>query len=66
MTARLILLQVKEPYPYIARGVDNLKRFIQAGVLTTNNLSFFIRNRQVKYTHVLSQTYQKELFLIPN
>lgn len=50
--------------PYIARGVDNLKRFIQAGVLTTNNLSFSSATDRSSIRMSLSQTYQKGI--IPN
>ncbi|MEP6645496.1 MAG: SusC/RagA family TonB-linked outer membrane protein [Saprospiraceae bacterium] len=29
-----------EPTPWVSRGKDNLKRFLQTGVLATNNISF--------------------------
>jgi len=55
---------VRKGTPYIARGVDNLKRFIQAGLLTTNNLSFSSATDKSSIRMSLSQTYQKGI--IPN
>lgn len=55
---------VRQGTPYIARGVDNLKRFIQAGVLTTNNLSFSAANDRGNIRMSLTNTYQKGI--IPN
>ncbi len=50
--------------PYIARGVDNLKRFIQAGLLTTNNLNFSSANDRGNIRMSLSNSYQRGI--IPN
>jgi TonB-dependent SusC/RagA subfamily outer membrane receptor len=50
--------------PYTARGVDNLKKFIQAGLLTTNNLNFSTANDRASIRMSLSNSYQKGI--IPN
>ncbi len=55
---------IRKGTPYVARGVDNLQRFIQAGVLTTNNLSFSSATDRSNIRMSLSQTYQKGI--IPN
>lgn len=55
---------VRKATPYIARGVDNLKRFIQAGVLTTNNLSFSSSTDRSSIRMSLTHTNQKGI--IPN
>lgn len=50
--------------PYVARGKDNLKRFLQAGLLTTNNLSFTSTTDRSSIRMSLSQTYQRGI--VPN
>lgn len=55
---------IRKGTPYVARGVDNLQRFIQAGVLTTNNLSFSSATDRSNIRMSLSQTHQKGI--IPN
>ena len=55
---------VRKGTPYIARGVDNLKKFIQAGLLTTNNLSFSSANDRSNIRMSLSHTYQQGI--VPN
>ena len=55
---------IRQGTPYVARGVDNLKRFIQAGLLTTNNLSFSAANDKGSIRMSLTNTYQKGI--IPN
>ena len=50
--------------PYLPVGVDNLKRFIEAGVLTTNNLSFASSTDRSNVRMSLTNTYQKGI--IPN
>lgn len=52
------------PTPYIARGKDNLKKFIQAGLLTTNNLSFSSVTDRSNIRMSLSHTYQRGI--VPN
>ena len=55
---------IRKATPYIARGVDNLKRFIEAGVLTTNNLSFSSATDRSNIRMSLTHTNQKGI--IPN
>lgn len=50
--------------PWIARGKDNLKRFIQAGLLTTNNLSFSTANDRSTIRMSMSHTHQRGI--VPN
>lgn len=54
----------RKPTPYIQRGKDNLKNFIQAGILTTNNISFSGANDRANVRMSLSHSYQRGL--IPN
>lgn len=55
---------VRQGTPYIARGKDNLKRFIQAGLLNTNNISFSSANDKASIRMSLTNTYQRGI--IPN
>ena len=55
---------IRQGTPYVARGIDNLKRFIQAGVLTTNNINFSSANDKGSIRMSLTNTYQKGI--IPN
>ncbi len=55
---------IRKGTPYIARGVDNLKKFIQAGLLTTNNLSFSSSNDRSNIRMSLTNTYQRGI--VPN
>jgi TonB-dependent SusC/RagA subfamily outer membrane receptor len=55
---------IRKATPYVARGVDNLKRFIEAGVLTTNNLSFSSATDRSNIRMSLTHTNQKGI--IPN
>ena len=52
------------PTPYIARGTDNLKRFIQAGVLSTNSLSFSTASDKASIRMGITNTSQKGI--VPN
>ena len=52
------------PTPYIARGKNNLKNFIQAGVLNTNNISFSTATDRANIRMSLSNSYQKGI--VPN
>ncbi|WP_229201242.1 SusC/RagA family TonB-linked outer membrane protein [Arcticibacterium luteifluviistationis] len=52
------------PTPYIARGKDNLTRFLEAGVLSTNNLSVSSSGEKHNIRLSGSNTYQKGL--VPN
>jgi TonB-linked SusC/RagA family outer membrane protein len=58
------LTGIRTSTPYNAVGVDNLKRFIQAGLLTTNNLSFSAANDKGSIRMSLSNSYQRGI--IPN
>jgi len=55
---------VRKATPYLPVGVDNLKRFIQAGVLSTNNLSFSAATDRSSVRMSLSNTTQQGI--IPN
>ena len=55
---------IRKGTPYIARGVNNLKKFIQAGLLTTNNINFSSANDKGSIRMSLTNTYQKGI--IPN
>ena len=55
---------VRQGTPYIARGKDNLKRFIQAGLLTTNSVSFSGATDRSNVRVSLSNSYQRGI--IPN
>lgn len=52
------------PTPYISRGKNNLKNFIQAGILNTNNINFSSANDKANIRMSLTNTYQKGL--VPN
>ncbi len=52
------------PTPWIARGKDNLNRFIEAGVLTTNNLSISSSTDKYSLRFSTSVNYQKGI--VPN
>jgi len=54
----------RQATPYLPVGVDNLKRFIRAGVLTTNNLSFSSATDRSSVRMSLSHTNQQGI--IPN
>lgn len=53
-----------KPTPYIARGKDNLKRFLQPGLLTTNNISVATRTERSDLRFSFTHTYQKGI--VPN
>ena len=52
------------PTPYIARGKDNLSRFIQTGILTTNNISVASSSEKSDLRFSLTHSYQKGI--VPN
>ncbi len=58
------LTGARKATPYLPVGKDNLKRFIQAGVLTTNNLSFSSATDRSSVRMSLSHTNQQGI--IPN
>ncbi len=55
---------LRKATPYIQRGKDNLKNFIQAGILTTNNISFSGANDRASVRMSLSNSYQRGI--VPN
>ena len=55
---------VRKATPYLPVGKNNLERFIQAGVLSTNNLSFSSATDRSNVRMSLSNTYQRGI--IPN
>jgi len=55
---------VRKGTPYVARGKDNLKRFLQTGFQTTDNLSLSASGENYNLRFSLSHSYQKSY--IPN
>ena len=55
---------VRKGTPYISRGKDNLRNFIQTGLLTTNSLSFSAATDKSSIRMALTDSYQKGI--IPN
>ena len=55
---------IRSKTPWTARGKDNLKRFIQAGILSTNNLSVAASGEKYDLRFSVGQTYQRGL--VPN
>lgn len=54
----------RKPTPYIARGKDNLKRFLENGLLSTNNLTVSSSNEKYDLRFSATHTYQKGI--VPN
>lgn len=50
--------------PWIARGKNNLQRFLQTGMLSTNNLAVSAHNGKTDFRFSLSNSYQKGI--VPN
>ncbi|MBK6979715.1 MAG: SusC/RagA family TonB-linked outer membrane protein [Cytophagaceae bacterium] len=55
---------VRQGTPYIARGKDNLARFLQTGVLSTNNVSLSASGEKYNVRFSGSNTFQKGI--VPN
>lgn len=55
---------VRQPTPWIARGKDNLKRFLEPGLLATNNLAISSRGDKYDLRFSMTHTYQKAI--VPN
>ncbi len=53
-----------KPTPYIARGVNNLKNFLQTGIQTNDNLSITSTGENYTFRSSLSQGYQRGI--VPN
>lgn len=54
----------RQPTPWVARGKDNLSRFIQTGILSTNNIAVSSSSDKYDLRVSLSQNYQRGL--VPN
>ena len=54
----------RQPTPWIARGTDNLKRYLETGVLSTNNIAVSASGDKFNARFSLSNTYQKGI--VPN
>ncbi|HEY4785489.1 MAG TPA: SusC/RagA family TonB-linked outer membrane protein [Bacteroidales bacterium] len=53
-----------KPTPYVARGVNNLKNFLQTGIQSTNNLAFASSGENYTFRSSVSQSYQRGI--VPN
>ncbi len=51
----------RQPTPFLPRGKDNLKRFIQAGILSTNNIAVSSSSDKYDLRFSVSQNYQRGL-----
>lgn len=54
----------RKPTPWVARGKDNLKRFLETGMLTTTNLAVASSGEKYDLRFSTSYTYQKGI--VPN
>ncbi|MGZ5134183.1 MAG: SusC/RagA family TonB-linked outer membrane protein, partial [Flavitalea sp.] len=52
------------PTPWLARGRDNLSRFLQTGLITTNNIAVASSSNKSDLRFSLTHTYQKGI--VPN
>ncbi len=50
---------IRQGTPWVARGKDNLQRFLQAGVLATNNIAFSSSSDKYDIRVSYTQTYQR-------
>ncbi len=55
---------VREATPWTARGKDNLQRFLQAGVLSTNNIAIASSTDKYDFRASVSHSYQRGI--VPN
>ncbi len=53
-----------QPTPWIARGKDNLKKFLQTGLLQTNSISVSSSTEKTDFRLSLGNTYQRGI--VPN
>lgn len=53
-----------DPTPWVARGKDNLKKFIQAGLLSSNSLSISSSTEKTDFRASLANVYQRGI--VPN
>ena len=56
--------KVRSPTPWINRGKDNLKRFLEPGILSTNNVSVSASGEKHNIRFSVSNIYQKGI--VPN
>ena len=54
----------RQPTPYVARGANNLSRFLQTGILSTNNIAVSSSGEKYDLRFSLSHNYQRGL--VPN
>ncbi|MCC8152826.1 MAG: hypothetical protein LIP01_00580 [Tannerellaceae bacterium] len=50
---------VRTPTPFVARGANNLKNYLETGVVSTNNISISSKSEKSDVRMSLSNTYQK-------
>ena len=55
---------IRSGTPWIARGKDNLQRFLQAGILSTNNIAIGASNEKYDVRASVSNSYQRGI--VPN
>lgn len=55
---------VRQPTPWVNRGKDNLTRFLEPGLLSTNNLAVSSRTDKYDLRFSMTNTYQKAI--VPN
>ena len=55
---------VRQGTPWTARGKDNLKRFVQTGILSTNNVAVSASTDKFDFRASFSQSYQRGI--VPN
>jgi TonB-linked SusC/RagA family outer membrane protein len=58
------LTGVRQGTPWVARGANNLDRFLETGLLTTNNIAVSSSNGKSDLRFSLTHTYQKGI--VPN
>lgn len=49
----------RQPTPFVARGKDNLQRFLQTGIISTNNVAVSSSGEKYDLRVSLSQNYQR-------
>jgi TonB-linked SusC/RagA family outer membrane protein len=53
---------IRQGTPWLARGADNYRRFVQTGVLSTNNLALAARGEKYDLRLSLSHNHQRGIF----
>ncbi len=62
--ANIVFSGNRQPTPWVARGKDNLTRFLQTGVLSTNNIAISSSGEKYDLRFSLSHNYQRGI--VPN